>query len=325
VESEGLDTIPLLEKLTRVDVPVYNREEVKTRLEQRKGQAPGTATKKDKSTDLEIVDANLVYEEVDLPIAMTELHVRHANKLLDEGHMAEAKQALLGAVGSVDVIEVVEQAPEYRAQKRVWAAQTAFLKDDMNTSKRLLAEANDLLSPLAKQHEDTQGQEMVTVLLAEMQPLQEALDMGAKPDKNAFARIEHDARSLVRRSALRTMLTARHETEHIALADALMWLEKSKNAGLCKPEGNAEASRDLTLADAALSKASGAVQPSAKPLFDDLHARLAHLITLDTSASRTPDEIESELRSLTFELRMLMLDLSVAPSPASDKQPSSQG
>lgn len=326
VEKDALDTIPLLERMTRVEIPVYDRKAIETRLEQRKGQAAGSATSKDKSTDLEIVDANLVYEEVDLPIASTSIHVHEAKKLLDENKLAEAKDALMRAVGSVGVIEVIVEAPEYRAQKLVWGAQTAFVNDDMAEAKRLLAEAHALLAPLAKHDADAQGQSMVTMLLAEMKPLQDALDTGTKPAKDAFRRVEHNAQSLVRRTVLRGVLAARHENERLTLADTLMWLEKSKTDGLSTaetPETRAAATHDLTLAEAALSRAAKEAPASAKPQLDDLHARVAHLITLDADKSRKPAEIEAELRGITFELRMLMLNLGLPPSPS--KKPSGQG
>jgi hypothetical protein len=280
----------------------------------RKGQAAGSASKDDKFLDLEIVDASIVYDAADMPLAIAEVHVREAQRLLDEDELTAAKHALTRAVGSVDVIGNIDETPEYRAQKSIWAAQSAFSRVDINEAKRLLKQANDLLAPLGKQADDTDGQTMVNLLLADMQPVQTLLDAGGKPSADLFTRLEQSASNLVRRNALRQVLIARRETERLALADALMWLEKARTDGLALPDTNVAASRDLTLAEAALSKASKAVPASAKPQIDDLHARVAQLIERDTAKSRKTDELETGLRGITYELRMLMLDLGAAPT-----------
>jgi hypothetical protein len=314
VDKDEFDTMPLLERLIRDDMPVYQREKLEARLEHRKGQAAGSASKDDKFLDLEIVDASIVYDPVDMPIAMAEVHVREAQRLLDEDKLTAAKHALTRAVAAVRVIENIDETPEYRARNSIWAAQSAFSKDDINEAKRLLKEANDLLAPLGKQADDSEGQTMVNLLLADMQPVQTLLDAGGKPSADLFTRLEHNASNLVRRNALRQVLIARRETERLALADALMWLEKARTDGLSLPDTNVAASRDLTLAEAALSKASKAVPASAKPQIDDLHGRVAQLIERDTAKSRKTDELETELRGVTYELRMLMLDLGAAPT-----------
>jgi hypothetical protein len=41
---------------------------------------------------------------------------------------------------------------------------------------------------------------------------------------------------------------------------------------------------------------------------------VAQLIERDTAKSRKTDELETELRGVTYELRMLMLDLGAAPT-----------
>lgn len=315
--AKTVDTIALLSSVNRPDIPVDRSDEIEARHELRKGQSPGSISQADKSSDLAVIDSNLIYQEVDLPIASTKIHVQAAQQLLEEGKPAEARNLLTRALGSYGVIQIIAEAPAYQARQMVSAAQTAFVRDDLDSAKRVLTAATDMLTPISKSEADPQAQKLATVLIEEIAPIRDALNSGDTKQLDALARIERDLMSLVRRTAMRAMLEARHETERLDLANSLMWLERAENRGLLKAEDHARASEDLETAVSLLASASQAASPQAKPKFDDLHARAQHLVELNQlnhAQPRDMTQLESEFRRLRFDLRMLLLDLGLPPA-----------
>ncbi len=313
-----VDTVPLLATLTRVDVPVYDRKQVEARHAQRKGQSPSSVSAEDKRGDLRVVDSNLVYLEVDMPVIATKLAVEDAKRRLDAGEADSAKAALQRAVASFDVVEVVTKAPEYQARLQVWAAEKAFAKGNTGEASKLLDEASDLLAPLAKDDEDPESKAMVQTLLAEIKPLKDALGSGATDQDQGFRRLTRDVSSYTRRMALRALMDVHQRAEQRELADALMWLEKADTEGLTTAERNAAASADLEHALSVLAKAKAHAPPSAAGNFDDLYKRVEAIMQLDSAAERDALAIESRLRDVIFDLRMLMLEVGI--SPVSSKQ-----
>jgi hypothetical protein len=313
-EVEGaVDTIPLLATVTRVDVPVYDRQAVEARYTKRKQQSPEAITKSDKASDLAFVDSNLVYLEVDMPIAATKLEVDEAQRLLDEGKSDEAKAALKRAVASFDVITVITEAPEYQARLLVWAAENAFADGDMAEAARLLGKASDTLAPLAKREDDSQSQVMVTMLMTELKPLQEALRSGNVEESKGLRQFVRNVSAYSRRMALRSMMKHHRRVEHRALADALMWLEKAESEGVSKGEGGALATSDLERAVTVLAKAKDSAPPSAASNFADLHNRVEHIAELNRAPQRDPEAIEVLLHGVMFDLHMLMLEIGASP------------
>jgi hypothetical protein len=306
----AVDTIPLLVTVNRIDVPVYNREQVQAHYEQRKGQAPETLSKQEKLSDLHLVDSQIAYFEVDLPIAASEIAVFEAQRLLEQGQSAEAKAALQRGIEAAEVVAVIVEAPEFQARQFIWDAENAFLRGDYAETKQLLAKANELLTPLAEREDDPQAKQMITTLLAEMQPLQETLQTaGGSEQANLFRRVARSALNISRRAALRHQLSRQHERERFALVDALMWLESAKTELALRPESHMVL-RDLQTAEAALATASTAAPSSAKPNLEDLHARVLRLGELEQSDRKL---FESELGHVIFDLRMLMFDLQALP------------
>lgn len=310
----AVDTIPLLVTVSRVDVPVYSREQIQARHEQRKAQAPASVSTEEKLADLRVVDSNLIYFEVDLPIAASEIAVVEAQRLLDQNKPAEAKAALMRGIESANVVEFVVEAPEFQARQLIWDAEDTFLRGEDDDAKQLLAKANELLAPLAEREDDPQAKLMVTTLLDEMRPLQDALAAGTHDEEQAsvFRRLSHRALSLARRAALRSKLNHHHEQERFALVDALMWMESAKSESSLRPDSHMVI-RDLETADAALAKAIEAAPSSAKPNLEDVHARVGHILELDRTTPRDPEKVQAELANTIFELRMLMLDLHAMP------------
>jgi hypothetical protein len=313
--AASVDTIPLLVTVSRVDVPVYDREQIKARYEQRVGQSPDSVGNQEKLMDLQIVDSNLVYFEVDLSIAATEIAVLEAQRLLEQGKPAEAKAALLRGIGSVGVFEWIVEAPEYRARQLLWEAERAFVRRENAEAKRLLQEARDMLGPLAATNDDPQAQQMVITLLTEMKPLQGALENGgAVPEQaSVFRRLELEVSGLARRAALRSMMSRRQLREGFALADALMWLENAKAEISLIPERSRSAASELELASAALASGLEAAPASDKPNFADLNARVTRLVELERATPRDHELIESELGGVILDVRMLMLDRGLMP------------
>ncbi|PRQ06882.1 YfdX family protein [Enhygromyxa salina] len=321
----AVDTVPLLAMLTQVDT--HDAEAIKARHELRKGQNSKSVSNADKVDDLGLVDANLIYQELDMPIAATEIHVAEAQELLDQAKPAQAKELLVRAVSSFDVIQRVVGAPEYKAYRLVRDAQAAFARGDASKAQEQLDMAAQLLEPLGQDQRDPQSQKLVTMLLEDLAPLRGKQQTGDTPDQkpegtkpeatnqlDAFRRVERHAMSLVRRAAMRSVMESRQEQEFLALADALMWLEIAESEGVLDQARNERAGTHLMEAKAVLASARDNATPAAKPKFDDLHARVEKLTKLESATPRQPDAIESELRRIGFDLRMMMLDLGMAPA-----------
>lgn len=315
----GVDTVPLFATLTRINVPVRDSREIEARHALRKTQIPSEVSTTEKAKDLEIIDSNLVYLEVDLPIASTEIEVRAAKAALDEGKLTDAKAALTRAQASYEVIAAVAEAPEFQARRMVWAAQKAFVKGDMAEAKRLLTEAGSILAPLTTADDDPQGQLLASILMTEIKPLQAVLETDNAMATNGFQRAERDAMTLARRASLREVMRQRNEAEQVAFSDALMWLETAETAGLFEASSKTAVTENLQRAETALAKASAEAPVSAKPNFDRLRAHIVRLIDLDNATPRNADLFASELRGVTFDVRMLMLDVGVSPAMAKRK------
>ncbi|KIG14067.1 hypothetical protein DB30_07254 [Enhygromyxa salina] len=310
----AFDTVPLLAMWTKINA---HGEDIKARHELRKGQQPDTVSKADKSEDLALIEGSLIYTELDLPIATTQIHVLGAQQLLEQGKLGQAKDLLVRAGASFGVIQIVASTPEFQAHQLVKDAHAAVERGDFAEAKRSLTAAADQLGPLAEDQGDPQEKKLVAMLLEEIAPLRTGLDRGdAKDTKQleAFARVERHAMSLVRRQAMQAVMASRQEQELVALVDALMWLEIAESEGLSDATRSMRAADHLAHAQSILASARDKAAPTTKPKFTELFGRVEKLAKLDSAKSRKADEIAAELRRIGFDLRMMMLDLGMTPA-----------
>jgi hypothetical protein len=312
--ASGVDTIPLFVTVSRVEVPVYNREQIQAQHEKRQAQARESISAEEKLSDLRLVDSNLVYFEIDLPLAASWLAVLEAQRLLGENKPAEAKVALRRGLESARAVEAIVEAPEFRARRFIWEAETAFGQGKRDEAKQLLAKAHELLAPMLEQSDDPGAKVMITTMVAQMRPLQESTATGPGTDEeaSAFRRISRDALNLARRAAMRVDLARHQQQQHYALVDALTWLESARIAGALQPESTT-VMRDLQGAREALTQAAQVAPSSAKGKFDELRKRLDAVVELDRATPRDSTRIDSELANVIFDLRMLTLDLRALP------------
>lgn len=309
----AVDTLPLLVTATRVDVPVYDRDDIQAHHDRRKSQSPESISKQDKRSDLRLIDSNLVYYEVDIPIAASEIALVEARQLVDQGKPDEASAALQHGIESVSVVEVIAEAPELRGRQQIWAAKEAFSRGRLDEANELLGRAHELLAPLVERGDDPQEKLMVTTLLDHLGQLRGALAAGSGGEQQADAlqRISRRALNLARREALRAKLRNHQTQDQYAVVDALTWLENARIDSALQP--SPELTRALELARAALDQAIEAAHSSIKPTIEELRARVGRIAELDTATPRDHDVIESDLDDAILDLRMLTLD-SRAPS-----------
>ncbi|MCB9716708.1 MAG: YfdX family protein [Myxococcales bacterium] len=305
--TEAVETVPIFASLDRVETLVASPELVEARKTEREA-ASGKLSVEDKLSDLRLVDANLVYTEVDMPIASTYVHCLAAQRLVEEGKLDEADAMLQRAQASLEVVAVVEKAPEIQARQEIWDAEAAFARGDAALAKRLLQDATKTLESITSDPEaDEQVHEIVAVLLAEIAPLRTTLTAGDEQHGATLERLKREIWGLAQRAAARTMLVARRADEDLALADALMYLEEAQSEGLY--EGKEGAGGELVLAEDMLRQAGAKASASAKPVITDLENRVHQLIALDIAEHRDAEQIELRHEALKLDLRMLMFDL----------------
>lgn len=261
---------------------------------------------------LDTIDPHLMYTEMDMPIASTHTRILAAQKLVDEGKLKEADAVLVDAQASIELLEVVQEAPEYAARRDVWDAEAAFARGDTAEAKRLLATATATLKPLVEGADAGEAGKVAKELLEEIAPLTTALEAGNEKHAMGLARIARGMWGLAQRKSAQATLLAHRKQERFDLADGLMYLEKAQTDGLY--ERADRAGGDLVMARAMLEAAVKKVPAATKPVVQDLSNRVEQLIDLDVaSGKRDAAEIERRHRALKFDLRMFMFDLHLPP------------
>jgi hypothetical protein len=321
--AESVETIPIFASLDRIEQHVASPKAISERKTERQGDKDGVSVE-EKQADLAMIDANLIYTEVDMPIASTRVHILAAQRLVDEGKLKDADEMLEQAQASLEVIEEVHEAPEFEARQLVWDAEAAFTRGKTDEAKVLLAAAKDVLDPLAKGDDvDPETKKVATSLIAEITPLQDVLEPGNEKHGAALNALQRSVWGFAQRAVARAVLAGRRSEERFALADALWYLEKAQTDGLYK--GNEDADGSLLMASAMLGMAKKKANVSTTPVIEDLENRVKQLVDLNEARADAKDkdkaddakavDIELLHQALKFDLRTLMFDLQLPPEP----------
>ncbi len=309
VDRVVIDTIPIFAGLDRIEERVYDPEAVAARKEMRGAdKKSGKLTVGDQHADIDLIDASIVYTEVDMPIASTHTHVVAAEALVKEGDLEQADRVLANAEASLEVIQVIDEAPEFKARAAIWAAEAAFAKGNMARAKSLLSAARSLLEVITKDESAGEDSRKVAqTLLDEIAPLIDVLEIGNESQASAFKKLKRGIWGFAQRAAARATLLKRKAEQRYALADALMYLERAQSEGLY--DGEPAAGGALLLAEAMLKSGVEKVAPATKPIVKDLLLRTKELLKLNAKGERDAALIRALHQELKFDLRVLMYDL----------------
>lgn len=180
----GEDIIPIDAGLTEIEdlVPVKQARKhlKKARRHLQQGQ------RKAALKELDAVQDNLIYTEVDLPLASTEQSVIMAQDLLAHNKVTEADQALAMAEDGVQYLSMSVAAPLSQARKSIYRAMQSYASKEYDKTRAELSNASDWLKKAA-----TNANRSTDKKITHMDKLLKTLsNRVSKKDKNAESSLD---------------------------------------------------------------------------------------------------------------------------------------
>ncbi len=228
---------------------------------------------------LEAADAALYYQELDLPLNLTQRFVTAAKAALDQGQNDQAIDQLSGALDAVHMVSAYLPAPLLAARINLEQAQREYAAGDLTRAKANLDQAIEQIQ-LANAHGAVPAAD--DALLNQAQALRARIEGGDSASVGAelrslWHRVATEAERAVAYTQFGWAKLRHHDPLHQALIEARRYVSLARIDESAKPAAAAKVHEELNQAKVWLDKAATAA-------VDDPHG--AESATLESIRAR---------------------------------------